>query len=82
LVCNTVFLLLSIDGNAHDRHHLPEGHQSKPADDWLSRTVARVTASVATEAATALGYEVSFFVSFILLCVIIFSYIQELNYLI
>lgn len=42
-------------------HHLPQGHQDKPADDWLSRTVARVTASVAAEAATALGYEVSFF---------------------
>ena len=43
--------------------HLPEGHQDKPAGDWLSRTVARVTASVAAEAATALGYEVSYFVS-------------------
>jgi len=41
--------------------HLPEGHQDKPAGDWLSRTVARVTASVAAEAATALGYEVSYF---------------------
>lgn len=48
----------------YGRHHLPQGHQDKPADDWLSRTVARVTASVAAEAATALGYEVSFFVSF------------------
>jgi hypothetical protein len=45
-------------------HHLPEGHQDKPADDWLSRTVARVTASVAAEAATALGHTVSYFVSY------------------
>jgi hypothetical protein len=44
-------------------HHLPDGHQDKPANDWLSRTVARVTASVTVEAATALGYEVSFYVS-------------------
>eukprot|EP01083_Nonionella_stella_P025555 70342_1 len=40
--------------------HLPEGHQDKPPDDWLSRTVARVTASVVAEASTAFGYEVSF----------------------
>ena len=43
--------------------HLPEGHQDKPSDDWLSRTVARVTASVVAEASTAFGYEVSFTVS-------------------
>lgn len=42
-------------------HHLPEGHEDKPANDWLSRTVARVTASVTAEAATAIGYEVSFY---------------------
>ncbi len=44
-------------------HHLPDGHEGKPKNDWISRTVARVTASVAAEAATALGYELSFFVS-------------------
>ena len=51
-------------------HHLPDGHQDKPADDWLSRTVARVTASVAAEAATALGHTVSYFVSILLSCFI------------
>lgn len=41
-------------------HHLPENHPNKPKDDWLSNTIARVTASVATELATSLGYELSF----------------------
>lgn len=40
--------------------HLPDGHQDKPAQDWFSQTIARVTASVGTELATAMGYEVSF----------------------
>jgi hypothetical protein len=42
-------------------HHLPEGHEAKPSNDWFSKTVARVTATVATEAMTALGMEVSFY---------------------
>lgn len=46
--------------NAIKRHHLPENHPNKPKDDWLSNTIARVTASVATELATSLGYELSF----------------------
>mmetsp|Transcript_8562 Transcript_8562/g.13257 ORF Transcript_8562/g.13257 Transcript_8562/m.13257 type:complete len:297 (+) Transcript_8562:68-958(+) len=39
-------------------HHLPDDHPSKPKD-WLSRTIARVSATVATELATGLGYEIS-----------------------
>jgi len=55
--------------------HLPDGHQDKPANDWFSQTIARVTASVGTELATAMGYEVSFMVSiltwyFVLHCII------------
>lgn len=49
----------------HRGKHLPEGHENKPANDWLSQAIARVTASVGTELATALGYEVSFVVSHI-----------------
>ena len=42
--------------------HLPEGHPGKAKEDWLSNTVARVTASVTAEVATALGHEVSYMV--------------------
>eukprot|EP00567_Pseudictyota_dubia_P011234 CAMPEP_0197437820 /NCGR_PEP_ID=MMETSP1175-20131217/4969_1 /TAXON_ID=1003142 /ORGANISM="Triceratium dubium, Strain CCMP147" /LENGTH=310 /DNA_ID=CAMNT_0042967435 /DNA_START=92 /DNA_END=1024 /DNA_ORIENTATION=+ len=36
---------------------LPENHPEKPKD-WLSKSIARVTASIGTELATSLGYEV------------------------
>ena len=52
-------------------HHLPSNHPDKPKEDWLSNTIARVTASVATELATSLGYELSFFVSTIPSCLIL-----------
>mmetsp|Transcript_26037 Transcript_26037/g.30239 ORF Transcript_26037/g.30239 Transcript_26037/m.30239 type:complete len:317 (-) Transcript_26037:1745-2695(-) len=41
--------------------HLPENHPDKPADNWLSNTITRVTASITAEVATSLGYEISFF---------------------
>ena len=46
--------------------HLPDGHRDKPANDWFSQTIARVTASVGTELTTAMGYEVSFMVSILI----------------
>ena len=60
-----------------ESHHLPENHPDKPKDDWLSSTIARVTASVATELATSLGYELSvvvstnYFVNFKKICVFV-----------